>query len=123
MNAHQDRQTLRILVVEDNPDIAENIGDYFEAQGHIVDFAMDGIGGMHLALTQAFDVIILDIMLPGMDGLTFCRKLREQGGMITWSSRLRFGSLKRGYALWSKEWTARRNRFCAFATWSWTPAA
>lgn len=80
MNVHQDRQTLRILVVEDNLDIAENIGDYFEAQGHIVDFAMDGIGGMHLALTQAFDVIILDIMLPGMDGLTFCRKLREEGG-------------------------------------------
>jgi len=74
---------MRILVVEDNPDIAENIGDYFEAQGHIVDFAMDGIGGMHLALTQAFDVIILDIMLPGMDGLTFCKKLREEGAKQT----------------------------------------
>ncbi len=74
---------MRILVVEDNPDIAENIGDYFEAQGHIEDFAMDGIGGMHLSLTQAFDVIILDIMLPGMDGLTFCKKLREEGAKQT----------------------------------------
>ena len=39
---------------------------------------MDGIGGLHLALTQDFDVIVLDIMLPGMDGLTFCRKLRRE---------------------------------------------
>jgi DNA-binding response OmpR family regulator len=44
-----------------------------------MDFAMDGIGGLYLALTQDYDAIILDIMLPGMDGLTFCRKLREEG--------------------------------------------
>jgi DNA-binding response OmpR family regulator len=67
------------LIVEDNIDIAENITDYLELQGHIMDFAMDGISGLHLALTQDYDVIILDIMLPGMDGLTFCRKLREEG--------------------------------------------
>jgi DNA-binding response OmpR family regulator len=74
----QDQRGLRILIVEDNSDIAENIGDYLEAQGHIPDFAMDGIGGLHLALTQDYDVIVLDVMLPGMDGLTFCRKLREE---------------------------------------------
>jgi len=45
--------------------------------GHVIDYALDGIGGLHLALTQYFDVIVLDIMLPGMDGLTFCRKLKE----------------------------------------------
>jgi DNA-binding response OmpR family regulator len=44
-----------------------------------MDFAMDGISGLHLALTQDYDAIILDIMLPGMDGLTFCKKLREDG--------------------------------------------
>ena len=75
--------SLRILIVEDNIDIVENITDYLEVQGHVLDFAMDGIGGLHLALTQDFDVIVLDIMLPGMDGLTFCRKLREQGGKQT----------------------------------------
>lgn len=75
----KDLRTLRILIVEDNIDIAENIGDYLEIQGHLTDFAMDGIGGLHLALTQDYDAIILDIMLPGMDGLTFCRKLREEG--------------------------------------------
>jgi DNA-binding response OmpR family regulator len=69
---------LRILIVEDNLDLAENIGDYFDIQGHVTDFAMDGIGGLHLALTQDYDVIILDIMLPGMDGLTLCRKFKAE---------------------------------------------
>lgn len=79
MSAVKDQRPLRILVVEDNADISENIGDYFEARGHILDFAMEGIGGLHLALTQDYDIIVLDIMLPGMDGLTFCRKLRIEG--------------------------------------------
>lgn len=78
MTVQNDHRPLRILIVEDNADIAENIGEYLEQQGHIVDFAMDGIGGLHLALTQDFDVIVLDIMLPRMDGLTFCRKLRKE---------------------------------------------
>ena len=78
MNVKNDHRPLRILIVEDNADIAENIGDYLEQKGHVLDFAMDGIGGLHLALTHDFDVIVLDIMLPGMDGLTFCRKLRKE---------------------------------------------
>ena len=83
MSLQNDHQSLRILIVEDNTDIAENIGDYLEQQGHVLDFAMDGIGGLHLALTQDFDVIVLDIMLPGMDGLTFCRKLRREADKYT----------------------------------------
>lgn len=79
----KDIPALRILIVEDNIDIAENIADYFELLGHVTDFAMDGIGGMHLALTQEYDVIILDVMLPGMDGLAFCRKLRSEGEKAT----------------------------------------
>lgn len=75
----RDSLALRILIVEDNIDIAENISDYLELQGHVMDFAMDGNSGLHLALTQDYDAIILDIMLPGMDGLTFCKKLREDG--------------------------------------------
>lgn len=78
MYIKNNNRPLRILIVEDNADIAENIGDYLEQQGHILDFAMDGIGGLHLALTHDFDVIVLDIMLPGIDGLTFCRKLRKE---------------------------------------------
>ncbi len=83
MSVKNDHQSLRILIVEDNTDIAENIGDYLEQQGHVLDFAMDGIGGLHLALTHDFDVIVLDIMLPGMDGLTFCRKLRKEANRKT----------------------------------------
>ncbi len=83
MSAKQKLPSLRILIVEDNIDIAENIADYLEVHGHVLDFAMDGIGGLHLALTQDYDAIVLDVMLPGMDGLTFCRKLREQGGKQT----------------------------------------
>ncbi len=71
-------QQLRVLIIEDNEDLAANIGDYLEDSGHITDFAMDGISGLHLALTQTFDVIILDIMLPGMDGITLCREFREK---------------------------------------------
>jgi DNA-binding response OmpR family regulator len=80
MSTKTHKRSLRILIVEDNPDLAENIADFFEIQGHVLDFAMDGIGGLHLALTQDYDAIILDIMLPRMNGLTFCRKLREETG-------------------------------------------
>lgn len=69
---------MRILVVEDNADIAANIMDFLEAEGLEPDHARDGLSGMHLALTQTYDVLILDIMLPGMDGRTLCQKLREQ---------------------------------------------
>ena len=79
MSAKQEPSSFRILFVEDDTDIAENVADYLEVKGHVLDFALDGIGGLHLALTQDYDVIVLDIMLPGMDGLTLCRKLREQG--------------------------------------------
>ena len=74
---------LRILVVEDNRDLAANIGDYFGAKGHTVDFAMDGVTGLYLAVTQPLDVIVLDIMLPGMNGFELCRKLREDAGLCT----------------------------------------
>ena len=69
---------MKILVVEDNTDIAANIVDYFEDRDHIVDYAGDGITGLHLAVTNDFDVIILDLMLPGMDGLDLCKKLRSE---------------------------------------------
>ncbi|THB80787.1 MAG: DNA-binding response regulator [Desulfobacteraceae bacterium] len=69
---------MRVLVIEDNPAIIDNMTDFLESKGYILDFAKDGIGGLHLALTQAYDVIVLDLMLPGMDGITLCRKLRRE---------------------------------------------
>lgn len=74
---------LKILVVEDNPDLAANLVDYLAARGHQPDAAGDGLTGLHLASTQAFDVILLDLILPGMDGITLCRRLREEVGRAT----------------------------------------
>lgn len=74
---------MRILIIEDNRDLASNMFDFLEAKGHVVDAAGDGITGMHLALVNRYDAIVLDLMLPGMDGLTLCRKLREEAGKDT----------------------------------------
>ena len=60
---------MRILVIEDNSDIAANLGDYLEDRGHTVDFAADGVTGLHLAVVHEFDAIVLDLNLPGMDGI------------------------------------------------------
>ncbi|HEN47539.1 MAG TPA: response regulator transcription factor [Mizugakiibacter sp.] len=74
---------MRVLVIEDNNDIATNIGDYLEERGHVVDFAGDGVTGLHLAIVHDFDVIVLDLTLPGMDGLEVCRKLRHEADKST----------------------------------------
>ncbi len=74
---------MRILVIEDHRDIAENIGDYLEPKGHVLDYAADGITGLHLAVTNDYDVIVLDLGLPALDGLTLCRKLREEAKKST----------------------------------------
>ena len=70
---------MRILVIEDNKDLAANISDFFEQQGHVVDFAFDGVTGLHLAVTLPIDLIVLDIMLPGIDGFDLCRRVRRDG--------------------------------------------
>ncbi|MCC6504706.1 MAG: response regulator transcription factor, partial [Aquimonas sp.] len=74
---------MRILVIEDNSDIAANLGDYLEDRDHVVDFAADGITGLHLAVVNDFDAIVLDLNLPGMDGLEVCRKLRNDARKTT----------------------------------------
>ena len=74
---------MRVLIIEDNPDIAANLGDYLDEQGHTVDFAGDGVTGLHLAVVNDFDAIVLDLALPGMDGLEVCRKLRSEADKDT----------------------------------------
>jgi len=74
---------MRILVIEDNRDLAANLYDYLAAKGHTVDAAGDGITGLHLAVVNDYDAIVLDLMLPGMDGVTLCRKLRDEGAKDT----------------------------------------
>ena len=70
---------MRLLVIEDNRDLVANLFAYFESRGHVLDAAPDGITGLHLALTQPYDAVVLDWMLPRMDGPQVLRKLREDG--------------------------------------------
>ncbi|HEX8778045.1 MAG TPA: response regulator, partial [Rhodanobacter sp.] len=76
MSGH-DEQAGLILLVEDNRQIAETVGEFLERCGYSVDYAADGASGLHLAVTSSYDVIVLDLMLPGLDGLEVCRKLRR----------------------------------------------
>lgn len=74
---------MRILIIEDHPDAAANLGDYFSALGHRVDFAADGSNGLRRASTGEFDVIVLDRMLPLLDGASLCRRLRQEARIDT----------------------------------------
>ena len=69
---------LNILLVEDQDSIAQNIADYMEDKGHVLDFASNGNLGLELALNEHYDVIILDLNLPGIDGLDICSHIREK---------------------------------------------
>jgi len=79
----RDEQSGLILLVEDNRQIAEMVGEFLERRGYSVDYAADGVSGLHLAVSNSYDVIVLDLMLPGMDGLDVCRKLRKDGKKST----------------------------------------
>ena len=68
---------MHVLVIEDDFDVSANIAEYLEDKGYLLDFAYDGISGLHLAATKPYDVIVLDIMLPGIDGVTLLRRLRQ----------------------------------------------
>lgn len=71
-------QSLYILVVEDQQSIAQNIANYMEVKGHVLDFATQGDQGLALALTNHYDLVILDLNLPVMDGLEVCKQLRQK---------------------------------------------
>jgi DNA-binding response OmpR family regulator len=74
---------MRLLVIEDNRNLVANLFEYFEARGHVLDAAPDGVTGLHLASTQAYDAVVLDWMLPGLDGPEVMRRLREEHGRDT----------------------------------------
>ncbi|MGB5570033.1 MAG: response regulator, partial [Sedimenticolaceae bacterium] len=70
---------MHLLLIEDNPDLAGNLSDFFEARRHTVDIVHNGLSGLRFALENDYDVIVLDLMLPGMDGLEICARLRTSG--------------------------------------------
>lgn len=73
------RTGLRILLIEDQRDIAANIWDFLELRGFVMDHAADGANGLRMSLEGGYDVIILDLGLPKLDGLDLCRTLRRAG--------------------------------------------
>ena len=72
---------MRILLVEDDLDLAEFIRKGLKEERYAVDSADDGEEGLQLALTNPYDLLILDIMLPKLDGLTLCRRVRAKGNL------------------------------------------
>jgi DNA-binding response OmpR family regulator len=79
----RDEQAGLVLLIEDNRGISEMVGEYLERRGYSLDYAADGVTGLHLAVTNSYDVVILDLMLPGMDGIEVCRKLRQEAKRST----------------------------------------
>src|SRR5580698_5028362 len=69
----------RILIVEDEAGLATTLKDRLRKEGYSVNVARDGNSGMELATREPFDLLILDLMLPGQNGLTICQKLRQLG--------------------------------------------
>jgi len=69
---------MRLLLVEDDPKIASFVIKGFKEAGFAVDHAADGYDGLHFALTEPYDVAIVDIMLPKLDGLTLIERLRSK---------------------------------------------
>jgi DNA-binding response OmpR family regulator len=69
---------MRILIVEDDKHLAETVKSGLEESGYAVDWVADGISGLEIVRVYPYDVIILDIMLPGMDGFTICKKIRSK---------------------------------------------
>ncbi|MYN05574.1 response regulator [Pseudoduganella sp. DS3] len=74
---------MRILIIEDNKDIVANLYGFLEPKGYVLDTAANGYGGLALAAEQEYDAVVLDVMLPGLNGLEFCRKLRGELGKAT----------------------------------------
>ena len=57
-----------------------SVGEFLESRGHALDYAADGLTGLHLAAVNSYDALILDLGLPGLDGLALCKRLRNDAG-------------------------------------------
>jgi two-component system alkaline phosphatase synthesis response regulator PhoP len=72
----------RILLIEDEPGLVLTLTDLLQAEGYTVDHASEGISGLSKATSEPFDVIILDVMLPGKNGFDICREIRSTGSDV-----------------------------------------
>lgn len=74
---------MHVLIIEDNQEIASNIFDFLEPKGYTLDWAHTGKSGFNLAKENSYDIIVLDLMLPEMDGIEVCKELREKEQITT----------------------------------------
>jgi DNA-binding response OmpR family regulator len=70
--------TTRVLLAEDDPVVAEVVAVYLRRNGHEVEWVTDGVTALNRARSMPPDLVILDVLLPGLDGLEVCRRIREQ---------------------------------------------
>jgi DNA-binding response OmpR family regulator len=102
---------MRILIVEDDELLARSLARGLRAEGYAVDLAGDGAGGLYLAQEYEYDAMILDVMLPAMNGYAVCAKLRASGRdlpvlMLTASTKPR-GSTPVPTTTWSSRSSTR----------------
>jgi two-component system, OmpR family, response regulator len=76
------RRSVRILLIEDDNTIATFVAKGLKQAGYAVDHASEGETGLHLALTESYDLVVLDLMLPRLDGLTLLTRLRQQNKSV-----------------------------------------
>jgi DNA-binding response OmpR family regulator len=70
---------MRVLVVEDDPEISRFIVRGLAEERHLVDLVEDGVSAVEMAAAEEYDAVMLDLMLPGLDGFEVCRRLRARG--------------------------------------------
>ncbi len=102
---------LSILLIEDNQTIAAQLTEFFEGHGWIVDYASHGNQGVELALNQNFDVIILDLNLPDIDGLEVCKQIKQQAKVnppiLMLTARDAFESKAEGYEIGADDYVTK----------------
>ncbi len=69
---------MRLLIIEDNPEIVANLYEFLEPRGYVLDSAPNGYAGLGLATQHQYDAVVLDVMLPGLNGVELCQKLRNE---------------------------------------------
>ena len=99
-----------ILVVEDNPDLSFGLRNNLEIEGYRVTVAEDGLAGLELARSERPDLVILDLMLPGMDGYRVLRTLRDEGSavpVLILTARGEEGDKVRGFRLGADDYVTK----------------
>lgn len=104
------QRKIRLLIVEDETAIRSGLVDVFVYHGYDVDWADDGPGGLEMALSGRFDLILLDVMLPGLDGFEICNRIRAQDreqAIVMLTARSSDDDIINGLALGADDYVAK----------------